>query len=44
MQGIDCIANILKREGVEYLFCFPANVLRETYAYRSNHKGGYRFF
>lgn len=32
MQGIDCIANILKREGVGYLFCFPANVLIDAVA------------
>ena len=32
MQGIDAIANILKTEGVEYLFCFPANVLIDAVA------------
>ncbi|HIE25983.1 TPA: thiamine pyrophosphate-requiring protein [Candidatus Poribacteria bacterium] len=32
MKGINAIANILKLEGVEYLFCFPANVLIDAAA------------
>ena len=32
MKGITAIANILKLEGVEYLFCFPANPLIEAAA------------
>ncbi len=32
MNGITAIANILKLEGVEYLFCFPANPLIEAAA------------
>ena len=32
MEGIDAVAKILKLEGVEYLFCFPANQLIEASA------------
>lgn len=32
MKGIDAVAKILKLEGVEYLFCFPANSLIEASA------------
>ncbi len=32
MKGVDAIAKILKLEGVEYLFCFPANTLIEACA------------
>ena len=32
MNGVTAIANILKLEGVEYLFCFPANPLIEAAA------------
>ncbi|MCZ6679055.1 MAG: thiamine pyrophosphate-requiring protein [Candidatus Poribacteria bacterium] len=32
MQGIDAVAKILKTEGVEYLFCFPANSLIDASA------------
>ena len=32
MQGNTAIANILKMEGTEYLFCFPANALIESAA------------
>ncbi len=32
MQGNTAIANILKMEGTEYLFCFPANTLIEAAA------------
>jgi acetolactate synthase-1/2/3 large subunit len=32
MQGIDAVAKILKTEGVEYLFCFPANSLIDACA------------
>jgi len=32
MKGIDVVANILKREGVEYLFCFPNNSLIDACA------------
>jgi acetolactate synthase-1/2/3 large subunit len=32
MKGVDAIATILKREGVEYLFCFPNNSLIDACA------------
>ena len=32
MKGNTAIANILKMEGTEYLFCFPANLLIEEAA------------
>lgn len=32
MKGIDAVAEILKDEGVEYLFCFPANSLIDASA------------
>jgi thiamine pyrophosphate-dependent acetolactate synthase large subunit-like protein len=32
MKGVDAVANILKREGVEYLFCFPNNSLIDACA------------
>ena len=32
MKGVDAIAKILKMEGVEYLFCFPANQLIDACA------------
>jgi len=32
MQGNTAIANILKMEGTEYLFCYPANALIEAAA------------
>jgi acetolactate synthase-1/2/3 large subunit len=32
MKGIEAIARILKREGVEYLFCFPINPLIDAAA------------
>ena len=32
MDGNTAIANILKMEGTEYLFCFPANTLIEAAA------------
>lgn len=32
MKGSSAIVNVLKREGVEYLFCFPANVLIDAAA------------
>ena len=32
MEGNTAIANILRMEGTEYLFCFPANALIEAAA------------
>ena len=32
MKGVTAIANVLKLEGVEYLFCFPSNPLIEAAA------------
>ena len=32
MKGVDAVARILKIEGVEYLFCFPANTLIDASA------------
>ena len=32
MQAIDAVAQILKTEGVENLFCFPANTLIDACA------------
>lgn len=32
MKGIDAVAKVLKFEGVEYLFCFPANTLIDASA------------
>ncbi len=32
MQGVDVVANILKQENVDYLFCFPANKLIDAAA------------
>ena len=32
MKGIDAVAKVLKIEGVEYLFCFPANTLIDASA------------
>ena len=32
MKGIDAVARVLKIEGVEYLFCFPANTLIDASA------------
>jgi acetolactate synthase-1/2/3 large subunit len=32
MQGVDAVAEILKREGTEFLFCFPAQPLIEACA------------
>ena len=32
MKSVDAVAKILKLEGVEYLFCFPANTLIDAAA------------
>jgi thiamine pyrophosphate-dependent acetolactate synthase large subunit-like protein len=32
MKGVEAVAEVLKKEGVEYLFCFPANLLIDAAA------------